>query len=78
MARKTRTLTLTDETFDALKTLALINKTSVSAIVEELGRQFVVDHSADLRRYYQSQISLFDVNEDKNSPLADSVKNTNN
>ena len=64
MGKKTRTLTLTDETFDALKTLALIQKKSVSAIVEELGRQYVVDHSADLQRYFQNQISLFELDID--------------
>lgn len=64
MARKTRTLTLTDETFEALKTLALIQKKSVSAIVEELGRQYVQDHTADLQRYFQNQISLFELDTD--------------
>lgn len=64
MARKTRTLTLSDETFSALKVLALIKNTSVSAIVENLGRQYIQEHSADLRRYYENQISLFDLVED--------------
>lgn len=61
MAKKTRTLTLTDETFTALKTLALIKGTSVSAIVEDLGKQYIKEHSADLQRYFQNQISLFDI-----------------
>lgn len=72
MAKKTRTLTLTDETFNALKILALTKGTSVSAIVESLGRQYVQEHSADLQRYFQNQISLFDF-----GAPADSVKPAN-
>lgn len=64
MARKTRTLTLTDETFNSLKVLALIQNSSVSAIVEELGRQYVKAHSEDLQRYFQNQISLFELDTD--------------
>lgn len=62
--KRTRTLTLTDETFTALKTLALIKKTSVSAIVENLGRQYIKDNTADLQRYFQNQISLFELDTD--------------
>lgn len=58
--KKTRTLTLSDEVFTGLKTLALIKGTSVSMIVESLGRQYISENAAPLQEYFKHQINLFE------------------
>lgn len=67
-AKRTRAVMMTDDTFNSLKVLALIQNSSVSQILENLGRDYVQAHSAELQNYYRRQISLFDA-------PADSPKN---
>lgn len=56
MAKKTRTITMDDDIFNALKSLSVAYGKSVSSILEELARQFLKDNSAALQKYYQQQI----------------------
>lgn len=58
--KKTRTLTLSDEVFTGLKTIALIKGTSVSMILEKLGKQYISENAAPLQEYFKQQINLFD------------------
>lgn len=57
MAKKTRTITMDDDIFNALKSLSVAYGKSVSSIIEELARQFLKDNSAALQKYYQQQIN---------------------
>ncbi len=56
MAKKTRTITIDDDIFNALKALSVAYNRSVSSIFEELARQYLKDNSADLQKYHQQQI----------------------
>lgn len=58
--KPTRTLTISDDVFNGLKTLALIQGTSVSGIFEKLGRQYIADNITDLRNYYNQRLNLFE------------------
>ena len=56
MAKKTRTITIDDDIFNAIKTLSVAYNRSVSSIFEELARQFLKDNSDALQKFYQKQI----------------------
>ena len=57
MAKKTRTITMDDDIFNALKALSLAYNKPVSGIIEELARQYIKDNSNALQNYYQKQIN---------------------
>ena len=58
--KKTRTLTLSDDVFTGLKTLALLQDTSVSSIVEELGKKYITLHKEELKKYYQQKFDFIE------------------
>lgn len=66
--KKNYTLTMEPSIFNGLKTLALLQGKSVSAILEDLGKQYVVEHTPELQNYFQKQLDLFEWLESQASP----------
>ena len=56
LAKKTRTITMDDDIFNALKALSIAYGNSVSGIIEDLARKFIKDNSAKLQDFYRQQI----------------------
>lgn len=62
--KNVRTIMLSDEIFNALKTAAMSQNTSVSKILEDLAREYLTKNSEEIQRALQRQMALFENHSD--------------